>query len=145
MYGLPIGVQMLIIEMMTHWKIRLSYGEKKEVGEVRLENGIIQGDAFSHLLFILMIDPLIKILKKSVGDETEVLNSMDDMKASTSSIERHKQSMSPRSDMHSLLELSSTRRAPSSSQSRRPSTSLSRTSKMDETTYKYLGFEMKMA
>ena len=36
---------MLIIEMMAR-KIRLSYGAKKEVGEVRLENGIIQGDDF---------------------------------------------------------------------------------------------------
>ena len=46
-YGFPLGIQCLIIEMMTRWKIRLSYGAKKEVGEVRLTNGIIQGDAFS--------------------------------------------------------------------------------------------------
>ena len=46
-YGFPPGIQMLIIEMMSRWRIRLSYGAKKEVGEVRLENGIIQGDAFS--------------------------------------------------------------------------------------------------
>ena len=45
-YGFPIGVQDLILEMMFRWKIRLSYGAKKEVGEVRLTNGIIQGDAF---------------------------------------------------------------------------------------------------
>ena len=31
-YGFPPGVQMLIIEMMSRWKIRLSYGAKKEVG-----------------------------------------------------------------------------------------------------------------
>ena len=53
-YGFPPGIQMLIIEMMARWKIRLSYGAKKEVGEVRLTNGIIQGDAFSPLLFVLM-------------------------------------------------------------------------------------------
>ena len=69
----PHGIQMLIIEMMNRWKIRLSYGAKKEVGEVGLEKGIIQGDAFSPLLFVLMIDPLIKILKKKVGDRVEVL------------------------------------------------------------------------
>ena len=79
---------MLIVEMMARWKIRLSYGAKKEVGEVRLTNGIIQGDAFSPLLFVLMIDPLIKVLKKSVGEDTEVLYYMDDLKASTSSIEK---------------------------------------------------------
>ena len=48
-YGFPIGIQDLIVEMMFRWKIRLSYGAKKEVGEVRLTNGIIQGDAFSSL------------------------------------------------------------------------------------------------
>ena len=67
-YGFPPGIQMLIIEMMARWKIRLSYGAKKEVGEVRLENGIIQGDAFSPLLFVLMIDPIIKIMKRRLGD-----------------------------------------------------------------------------
>ena len=35
-YGCPPGIQMLIVEMMARWKIRLSYGTKKEVGEVRL-------------------------------------------------------------------------------------------------------------
>ena len=40
-YGFPRGVQMLITEMMSRWKIHLSFGAKKEVGEVRLENGII--------------------------------------------------------------------------------------------------------
>ena len=49
-YGFPPGVKMLIVEMMARWRIRLSYGAKKVVGEVRLENGIIQGDAFSPLL-----------------------------------------------------------------------------------------------
>ena len=73
-YGFPIGVQMFIIEMISRWKIRLSYWAKKEVGEVRLTNGIIQGDAFSPLLSVLMIDPLIKIMKKSVVDRVQVLN-----------------------------------------------------------------------
>ena len=71
-YGFPYGVHGLIVEMMCRWKIRLSYGAKKEVGEVRLTNGIIQGDAFSPLLFVLMIDPLIKILKKRIGDDAEI-------------------------------------------------------------------------
>ena len=38
-YGFPFGVQTLVIEMMARWKIRLSYGAKREVGEVRLTNG----------------------------------------------------------------------------------------------------------
>ena len=44
---------------------------EKEVGELRLENGIIQGDAFSPLPFVLMIDPLIKIMKTRLGDLVE--------------------------------------------------------------------------
>ena len=39
-YGFPPAVQMLIIEMMSRWKIKLSYGAKKDVGEVGLINGI---------------------------------------------------------------------------------------------------------
>ena len=78
---------MLIIEMMSRWKIHLSYGAKNEVGEVRLENGIMQGDAFSPLLFVLMIDPLIKIIKTQLGDQVEILYYMDDLKASTNNIE----------------------------------------------------------
>ena len=45
-HGFPIGVQMLIIEMTYRWRIPLSYGVKKDVGEGSLENGIITGDAF---------------------------------------------------------------------------------------------------
>ena len=86
-YGFPLGIQGLIVEMMLRWKIRLSYGAKKDVGEVRLSNGIIQGDAFSPLLFVLMIDPLIKTIKKRLGDEVEILYNMDDLKASATSIE----------------------------------------------------------
>ena len=86
-YGFPIGIQDLIVEMMFRWKIRLSYGAKKEVGEVRLTNGLIQGDAFSPLLFVLTIDPLVKILKKLLGDDAEILYYMDDLKASMSAIE----------------------------------------------------------
>ena len=84
-YGLPAGCEMLIIETMARWKIRLSYGAKKDVGEVRLTNGIIQGDALSPLLFVLMIDP-IKIQKTQLGDHVEVLYYMDDLKASVSSV-----------------------------------------------------------
>ena len=62
-------------------------GAKKEVGEVRLTNGIIQGDAFSPLLFVLMMDPLIRILKRAVGDRAEILYYMDDLKASMDSTE----------------------------------------------------------
>ena len=48
-YEFPFGSQSLIVEMIARLKIRFSYGAKKDVGEVRLKNGIIQGDAFSSL------------------------------------------------------------------------------------------------
>ena len=89
-YGFPIGVQMLVIEMMSRWKIRLSYGAKKDVGDVRLTNGIIQGDAFSPLLFVLIIDPLIKILKKRLGSDVEILFYTDDLKVYCFSRSRNK-------------------------------------------------------
>ena len=52
-YGFPPSVQILITETMARWRIRLSYGAKKAVGEVRITNGIIQGDAFSLPLVCL--------------------------------------------------------------------------------------------
>ena len=67
-YGFPIGVQYLNNEIPMRWKIRLSFGVKKDVGKVNLENGIIQGDAFSPLLFVLTIDPLIKFIKNRVEE-----------------------------------------------------------------------------
>ena len=78
---------MLIIEMMSRWKIKLSYGAKKDVGDVRLTNGTIQGDAFSPLLFVLMIDPLIKVMKTQLGDRVEILYNMDDLNVSSDNIE----------------------------------------------------------
>ena len=87
-HGFPFGVQSIIVEMMASWRIRLSYGPKKEVGKVRLENGIIQGDASSPLLFLLMIDPLMKVLKRGCGDDAEILYFMDDLKASCDGLEK---------------------------------------------------------
>ena len=84
--GFQPGVQILIIEMMSRWKNRLSYVAKKEVGEVRLENGIIQQDSFSSLLFVFMIDPFIKIMKR-FGDSNEFLYYMDCLKASMYDVE----------------------------------------------------------
>ena len=143
-YGFPPGIQMLIIEMMARWKIRLSYGAKKEVREVRLENGIIQGDAFSPLLFVLMIDPLIKIMKTSVGDRVEVLYYTDDLKASTDNVgtactihnivKKYARSVGMViNNKKSGIQLNVETPLPQSLQD---------IPRLDETTYKYLGFEM---
>ena len=42
MDSLSLGVQILITQLMSRWKIRLSYVEREDVGEVGFENGIIQ-------------------------------------------------------------------------------------------------------
>ena len=55
--------------------------------EVCPENGIIQGDASSQLQLILSIALFMSSVKKSVGDRVEVLNYMDDLKASMSCVE----------------------------------------------------------
>ena len=78
------GCKEAVIEnLASNW---MKKKEKKDVGEVKLTNGIIQGDAFSPLLFVLMIDPLIKVLKRRLGDHAEVLYYMDDLKASMTDI-----------------------------------------------------------
>ena len=144
-YGFPPSIQSLIIEMMARWKIRLSYGANKEVGEVKLENGIIQGDAFSPLLFVLMIDPLIKIIKTRLGDRVEVLYYMDDLKASVTSVEtaqtvhqivkRYADAVGMViNDKKCAIQLNIKTPLPRS---------LRDMPRMDETTYKYLGFDMK--
>ena len=54
---------------------------KKEIWEVCLTNGIIHGDPFSPLMFVLTIDSLIKFLKKrAVG--AEILEFMDVLESS---------------------------------------------------------------
>ena len=142
-YGFPPGVQRLIIEMMARWRICLSYGAKKEVREVRLENGIIQGDAFSPLLFVLMIDPLIKIVKRILVDRVEILNYMDDLKASMSiiatvqtirGIVNYANTVGMVINKKSAIQLNSETPLPESLQD---------IPRLDETTHKYLGFEMK--
>ena len=143
--GFPSGIQMLIVEMMARWRIRLSHGAKKEVGEVRLTNGIIQGDAFSPLLFVLMIDPLIKIIKTRLGDRVEIMYYMDDLKASMTSIGTAK-------TVHGIVKkyaasvgmvINNKKSAIQLTTETPLPQSLLEIPRMDETTYKYLGFEMK--
>ena len=143
-YSFPPGIQMLIVEKMAMWMIRPSYGAKKEVGEVHLENGIIQGDAFSPLLFVLMIDPLINIIKRSVGDQVEILYHMEELKASVTNIDmpqtvrrivkRYAQSVGMVINTKKCaIQLNVETPLPESLQD---------IPRLDEVTYKCLGFEM---
>ena len=146
-YGFPFGVQTLVIEMMSRWRIRLSYGAKKEVGEVRLENGIIQRDAFSPLLFVLMIDPLIKILKKRLGSDVEILYYINDLKASMTNIQTA-QSVHDivKKYVDSIGMVINLKKCAIQLNVETPlPESLQDIPRMDETTYKYLGFQIKRA
>ena len=78
---------MLTIETLSRRRIRLSYGAKNEVWEVRLENGIIQGNAFSPLLFVLVIDFFTMVMKTRRDVRVENLQLIDDLKASSATIE----------------------------------------------------------
>ena len=69
----------------------MNYGNE-EVCEIKLINGIIQGDSLSPFLFVLTLDPLIKILKEqNIGIEItperkiDILYYMDDLKIITNS------------------------------------------------------------
>ena len=144
-YGFPLGIQGLNVEMMLRWKISLSYGAKKEVGEVRLSNGIIQGDAFYPLLFVLTIDPLIKTIKKRLGSDVEILYYMDDLKASATSIEAAQAVHETVKKFAACVGMAINAKKSAfqlNTETQRP-VSLRDIPRLDETTNKYLGFEMK--
>ena len=91
-----------------------------------------------------MIDPIIKIMKTRVGDHVEILYYMDDLKASSGSIETartiHKIVKTYAiavgmviNNKKSAIQLNVVKPLPQS---------LREIPRMDETTYNYLGFEM---
>ena len=112
---------------------------------VRLENGIIQGDAFSPLLFVLMIDPLVKILKTSVGDRVEVLYYMDDLKASMTDIEMARtvhETVKKYANAVGMV-INAKKFAIQLNVEAPLPESLQEIPRLDETTCKYLGFETR--
>ncbi len=88
-YKFPTTLINILKNMMEQWKIGMNYGNE-EICEIQLKNGIIQGDSLSPFLFVLTLDPLIKILKEeNIGVEIapnrriDVLYYMDDLKIIT--------------------------------------------------------------
>ena len=91
-----------------------------------------------------MIDPLIKILKKRFGDDAEILYYMDDLKASATSIETAQ-------TIHDIVKkyatsigmvINSKKCAIQLNVKNELPESLKDIPRLDERTYKYLGFEM---
>ena len=92
-----------------------------------------------------MIDPLIKILKKKVGDRVEVLYYMDDLKASMTSIDIAQMVHGTvKKNAASVGMVINTKKSAIQLNIKTPlQESLQEIPRMDGTTYKYLGFQMK--
>ena len=93
-----MNVELNIIDtikyMMSKWSITMRYTNEEEVGNIKLYNGILQGDSLSPLLFILSINVLSKELNKEISkiriNNKEYKNHlfyMDDLKITTTTKE----------------------------------------------------------
>ena len=51
---------------MKNWKVELTDGGKS-LAKVRIQRGIFQGDALSPLLFVIMMTPRYRVLRKCIG------------------------------------------------------------------------------
>ena len=96
-------------------------------------------------MFVLIVDPLIKILKKKVGDRVEVLFDMDDLKASMTRTEiaQMVHGTVKKCAISVGMVINAKKSAIQLSMETPLPQSLQEIPRMDETTYKYLGFQMK--
>ena len=85
-YKISTKICNIIEDIVSKWKIKLKYSTDV-ICEIKLQNGILQGDTMSPLLFILALDPLMnKLDEEIIGvkiNENEKLNKliyMDDLK-----------------------------------------------------------------
>lgn len=91
-----------------------------------------------------MKDPLVKIIKKRLGDEVEILYYMDDLKASvTNNEEAETVHKSVKRYARAVGTVINNKTAIHLSMETPLQESLQDIPRLDETTYKYLGFEMK--
>ncbi|XP_029656113.1 uncharacterized protein LOC115230004 [Octopus sinensis] len=58
---LPMWFIKFVATVMDRWNVHLNYN-KCDIGEVKLERGILQGDSMSPLLFVLCLEPLSRVL-----------------------------------------------------------------------------------
>ena len=99
-YQIPYKLITIITHMMENWVINLHY-KTDTIGSVKLQNGILQGDSFSPLLFVLSIDWISKQLNYQIdkiqipnGEASFTINHiyyMDDLKIITETTEQMEQ------------------------------------------------------
>ena len=88
-YKISFKIISIIKDIMKKWKIKLHYNNNF-IGKIKINNGILQGDTMSPLLFILSIDPIlneidniikgIEIKKDNKNIRINKLVYMDDLK-----------------------------------------------------------------
>ena len=71
--------------MSSRWRIRIGYRYKEEIGEVKIKNGILQGDSLSPLLFILQMNIISDVIDKTNEKRLKVTHILyvDDIKVTS--------------------------------------------------------------
>ena len=57
-----VSIRQFLVKSMKGWKTMLESGGQ-ELGEVRIQRGIFQGDSLSPLIFVMCMVPLTEILR----------------------------------------------------------------------------------
>ena len=61
--GIAENVRELLLKSMKQWKLLLT-SNGNELGDVKVNRGIFQGDSLSPLLFVLCMMPMSLVLRK---------------------------------------------------------------------------------
>ncbi|XP_029657681.1 uncharacterized protein LOC115231938 [Octopus sinensis] len=68
--GIPLWIVNFVKSVVKKWAVKL-HMEGRRIGSVKLNRGILQGDSLSPLLFVMVLDPLSRILN-SVFPKLEI-------------------------------------------------------------------------
>ena len=78
MFGVAVNLRSFISESMKHWNTELNAGRSR-LGNVKIKQGIFQGDSLSPLLFVMTMIPL-KLMLRNKRKRINHLLLMDDLK-----------------------------------------------------------------